>query len=141
MTRVFWDSMLFIYLLEGHKQYSPVVRDLLSRSLKRGDSLHTSYLSVAETLVALPPRSEKERIFLSTLNEIGFSFVGFDQAAVEPFRTLRKQFGLRAPDAMHLACAAAGKADLFLTGDKQLIRKKLYIPGIQFIADFESAPL
>jgi hypothetical protein len=35
-----------------------------------------------------------------------------------------------------LACAASVGIDLFLTGDKQLMR--LDVPGIQFIADFNS---
>jgi hypothetical protein len=35
-----------------------------------------------------------------------------------------------------LACAASAGIDLFLTGDKQLV--KLDIPGIQFIADFNT---
>jgi hypothetical protein len=37
---------------------------------------------------------------------------------------------------MNLACAASARVDLFLTGDKQLM--KLNVPGIQFIADFEN---
>jgi hypothetical protein len=37
-----------------------------------------------------------------------------------------------------LACAASAGVDLYLTGDKQLV--KLDVPGIQFIADF-NAPI
>ncbi len=38
-------------------------------------------------------------------------------------------------DSIHLACAASAGIDLFLTGDRQLLR--MDIPGIQFIADFD----
>ena len=140
MSRICWDSMLVMYLMEDHKRFAPVVASLLTRSMQRGDSLLISYLSLAEILVGMPPESAEAKTFLSTLDEMGFSFLSFDSGAVEPFRVLRKDFGLKAPDAMHLACAAAGKVDLFLTGDKQLLSKRLIVPGIQFIADFEHPP-
>jgi predicted nucleic acid-binding protein len=141
MSRVFWDSMLFIYVVEDDPKYAPVVRDLLGRCFRRGDTLYTSHLSIAETLVGVPPGSEKELQFLATLQSMGFNFLEFGWRAVEPFRRLRREFGLKPPDSMHLACAAAIQTDIFLTGDVQLLKKRLHVPGIQFIADFESAPL
>jgi hypothetical protein len=116
MSRVFWDAMLLIYLLL------------------------TSYLSIAETLVGIKPGSGMERVFLETIEEMEFTLVPFDRGAMESFRLVRQQFGLRAPDAMHVACAASSEVDLFLTGDKQLLQKKLHVPGIQFIANFEHPP-
>jgi hypothetical protein len=132
--------MLVMYLLEDHKKFAPVVASLLTRSMQRGDSLLMSYLSLAETLVGVPPQSVVAKTLVSTLDSMGFTFLSFDSEAVEPFRLLRKDFGLKAPDATHLSCAAAGKVDLFLTGDKQLLSKRLIVPGIQFIADFEHPP-
>jgi predicted nucleic acid-binding protein len=141
MSRVFWDSMLFIYLVEDDPKFAPLVRHVMGRCFRRNDSLFTSHLSVAETLVGLKPGSEKERTFLTTIREMEFTFVNFDGAAVEPFRMLRSECGLRPPDSMHLACAAALNADLFITGDRQLLKKDLRVPGIQFIAGLENAPL
>ena len=140
MSRVCWDSMLVMYLLEDHRKFAPVVASVLQQSMQRGDSLLMSYLSLAETLVVAPAESVVSKTLVSTLDSMGFRFLSFDAGAVEPFRLLRNDFGLKAPDAMHLACAAAGKVDLFLTGDKQLLSKRLIIPGIQFIADFEHPP-
>jgi predicted nucleic acid-binding protein len=141
MSKVFWDSMLFIYLVEDHKDYASVVGELLGRCFRRNDSLYTSHLSVAETLVGLQQGSGKESMFLSTLEDIGFNFVDFGGTAVEPFRKLRRDFGLKPPDAMNLACAAAVGVDMYITGDNQLLKKRLQVPGVQFIADFTSAPL
>jgi len=132
--------MLVMYLLEDHRKFAPVVASVLQQSMQRGDSLLMSYLSLAETLVVAPAESVVSKTLVSTLDSMGFRFLSFDAGAVEPFRLLRKDFGLKAPDAIHLACAAAGKVDLFLTGDKQLLSKRLIIPGIQFIADFEHPP-
>lgn len=141
MSRVFWDSMLFIHLVEDNPKYAPVINELLGRCFRREDHLMTSHLSVAETLVGLPASSGKEARFLDILDEIGFELVSFGADAAKQFRRLRSEFGLKPPDAMHLACAAASKTDIYLTGDTQLLQKHLHVPGIHFIADFTKAPL
>lgn len=141
MSRIFWDAMLFVYLLEGHRKYAPQVNSLLEASYERGDVLLTSYLAMGEVLVGVPVGSPLAQTIFETVEQMGFSFIEFDRQCVEPFRLLRTTFGLKAPDAMHLACAAAAKTDLFLTGDGQLLKKHLHVPGIHFIANFENPPL
>jgi predicted nucleic acid-binding protein len=141
MSRVFWDSMLFIYLVEDDPKFAPVVSDVLGRCLRRQDTLFTSHLSVAETLVGIEVGSEKEKAFLSSIDEMGFSLLSFDRASVASFRMLRRDFGLRSPDSLHLACAAAANVDLFLTGDTQLLQKRLRVPGIDFITGLDNTPL
>jgi predicted nucleic acid-binding protein len=56
---------------------------------------------------------------------------------MRPFSLLRGREKLKVADAVHLACAASAGIDLYLTGDTQLFR--LDVPGIQFIADFNSS--
>ena len=141
MSLVFWDSMLFIYLVEAHPEFAPIVLDILQRCACRGDALYTSHLSVAEALVGLPQGGGKERVFLETLDELNFRFAEFSGGAVPPFRMLRRDFGLQQPDAMNLACAAAVTTDIDLTFDERLLKRRLHVPGIQFIADFTKAPL
>jgi hypothetical protein len=133
--------MMFIYLLEGHPEFAPKVQTVLAQSRRRGDILLTSYLSLAESLVGMPGGSRHGQIVRETILQMGFTFVAFDQHAVEPFRILRADFRLKQPDAMHLACAAAVKTDLFLTNDTQLLKPGLQVPGVHFIANFMSAPL
>jgi uncharacterized protein len=141
MTRVFWDTMLFVYLLEGHPKFGPLVEQLLKRSYERGDILLTSWLALAEVLAGMPSQSDEAKVFLQTVEEMGFRGMPFERGAVEVFRMLRRDRGLGAPDAIQLACAASARTDLFLTGDKELLRKRLHVPGIAFIADLEQAPL
>jgi predicted nucleic acid-binding protein len=71
-----------------------------------------------------------------TLDEMGFSYLPFDNGAVAPFSRLRAKQKLKIADSIHLACAASAGIDLFFTGDEQLT--KLDVPGIQFIADFNN---
>lgn len=141
MSRIYWDSMLLIYFLENHPVFEPRVRSLLSRSHKRGDSLFTSYLALGEIMAGVEKSGRKEAAATVriALEEMGFCFLPFNENAVAPFSKLRAHTRLKAPDAIHLACAASAGIDLYFTGDTQLF--KLDVPGIQFIADFNSSVL
>jgi predicted nucleic acid-binding protein len=141
MSRVFWDTMLLVYLLDDNQEFGGTVRELLASSFRRNDQLVTSYLALAEALVGIPEGSQRSVTASSTLQEMGFNFLPFNEPCVMAFRRLRRDFGLRGPDAMHLACASAAEVDLFLTGDRQLLKRGLHVPGIQFIAGFDRAPL
>jgi predicted nucleic acid-binding protein len=72
----------------------------------------------------------------ASMQQMGFSYLPFDEGAVTPFISLRAKLKLKIADSIHLACAASAGIDLFLTGDKQLV--KLDVPGIQFIADINT---
>lgn len=138
MSRIYWDSMLFIYLLEGHPTFSIRTRELLARSRRRGDSLYTSFLALSEVMAgaeksAFPAKAQTLR---ETLDEMRFTYLPFDNGAVGPFARLRGREKVKIADSIHLACAASAGIDLFFTGDKELT--KLDVPGIQFIADFNN---
>jgi uncharacterized protein len=136
VSRIFWDSMLFNYLLDDHPQYVPRVREILVRSIKRRDSLFTSHLVLGEIMAGAErsPHLDKRLAVREKLEDFGFSFLPFDAGAVVPFSRLRARTKVKVADAIHLACAASAGVDLFLTGDKDLF--KLDVPGIQFIGDF-----
>jgi predicted nucleic acid-binding protein len=138
MSRIFWDAMLIIYLLESNATYKPRVEALLARSRRRSDVLFTSYLALGEVLAGAnkSPDPRKTRTVQETLKEMGFSYLPFDHGAVAPFSRLRARTKVKIADSIHLACAASAGIDLFLTGDKDLM--KLDVPGIRFIADFNS---
>ncbi|MGA1981233.1 MAG: PIN domain-containing protein [Acidobacteriaceae bacterium] len=136
MSRIFWDTMMFVYLLEGNREFAPQVRKTLARSYERGDSLVTSYLALGELMAGAAGDSKKTEWLRATIEEMGFSFLAFDGKCAAPFARLRAELKLKAPDAIHLACAAAAGTDLFLTGDRQLLSRGLHVPGIQFIAHF-----
>jgi predicted nucleic acid-binding protein len=130
--------MLFIYLLEGNSSYSARIAHLLQRAYERGDSLYTSHLALGEILAGAinSQDGKKKQIMRQTLDEMGFNYLPFNDGAVEPFSILRAKNKLKVADSIHLACAGSAGIDLFLTGDKQLLR--LDVPGIQFIADFNT---
>lgn len=138
MSRICWDTMLFIYLLEDHPQFAPRVRQLLERSYNRDDLLFTSYLALGEVTAGVDKLGSvgNAQALRETIREMGFVCLPFAEGSVAPFSRLRSKERLKVADAIHLACAASAGIDLFLTGDKQLV--KLDVPGIQFIAEFNT---
>jgi len=133
--------MLIIYMLEAHPTYAERTIYLLRRAYDRGDLLFTSHFALGEVMAGIAKsRGPNElTVVREKLKDMGFSFLPFDDEAVIPFSTLRTKGKAKIADAIHLACAASAGIDLFLTNDQQLM--KLYVPGVQFIADFNTPML
>jgi predicted nucleic acid-binding protein len=138
MSLVYWDTMLFAYLLEGHPEFKPRVSHIAQRMEERGDILCTSVFTVGE-LLAGPSRTQhwdevsKLKAFFHSTE---LRLLEFKLATAEIFAEIRSRAGLSSGDAIHLACAAEARVDLFLTHDKRLARKN--VPGIQFIATLDT---
>lgn len=139
MSRIFWDTNLFVYLLEGHGALSERVTALRRAMLMRGDQLLTSSLTLGEVLVK-PIESGDTELAAKYEQAITTSslVINFDTKAARRFAALRSERSLRPPDAIQLACAATAGVDLFLTQDARLHGKQ--IEGIQFIVPVERAP-
>ena len=140
MSRIFWDTNLFIYLFEGYGPLSKRVAALRQAMLTRGDQLLTSTLTMGEILVKPMERGDMElsRKYEQTLAATSL-MIPFDMRAAKIYAALRVDRALRAPDAIQLACAAGAGVDLFITNDTRLHAKQ--IAGIQFIVSLEGAPL
>ncbi len=138
MSRIYWDTMLFVYWIEDHPRYAKRVRQLLLKMEKRQDQLCTSTFAVGEALVGPRKAGNRETatkmldVFRSPFVEV----VPFGLEAAEHYASIRASRSISAPDAIHLACAAQARIDLFLTNDTELIGK--VIPGIHFIAGIDS---
>lgn len=139
MSRVYWDTMLFIYLLEGNKQFGPRVHAIYERMQLREDSLCTSFLSLGEILAGAQKSPLKIQEIREAFSAMGVQFLPFDAGAVDTFASLRAAQKLPTADSIHLACAASKGIDLFLTGDRQLAKQ--IVPGIQFISGIEASPI
>lgn len=140
MSRIFWDTNLFIYLFEGYGSLSKRVVALRQSMLTRGDQLLTLTLTMGEILVKPMERGDIElsEKYEATLTATAL-MIPFDMKAARIYAELRTDRSLRAPDAIQLACAAGAGVDLFITNDARLHMKQ--IPGIQFIVSLERAPL
>jgi uncharacterized protein len=142
MSRVFWDTNLFIYLFEQHPVFSTGVKSLLARMEVRGDQLFTSALSVGEVLAKPYELGDLARCTqYEKAMEQAAVILPFDLSAARQFAKLRAQRTLRVrpPDAIQLACAGTAGMDLFLTNDARL--HKMQVDGIQFITSIDRAPI
>ena len=140
MSRIFWDSNLFIYLLEDHPEFSQSVVDLRQKMLERGDQLLTSVLTLGEVLVK-PSAMGDQALCQLYENILGSTalLLPFDLKAARRYATIRHNRSVKAPDAMQLACASEAGVDLFITNDHRLQGKQ--VEGIQFIVALDQVPI
>ncbi len=138
MSRVFWDTNLFIYLLEDFGPQSDRVVSLRERMLERADELCTSTLTLGEILVK--PAEQGNEALRQRYEEVlsrTARVIVFDREVARRYAGIRRNRSIRPPDAIQLACAAQVGVDLFITNDDRLSR--LTIPGIQFLVPLDRA--
>ncbi len=141
MSLIFWDTNLFIYLVEEHPLFSPQVQAIRARMLARRDDLCTSALTVGEALVGPTVKGDQDMIreYKSILRPPLVKVIPFEAECGEIYAGIRTDRTISRTDAMQLACAAQASVDLFVTNDRRLGSKN--VPGIQFIAGIENCPL
>jgi predicted nucleic acid-binding protein len=138
VSRIYWDTMLFIYWLEDHPQYARRVDAIRSRMEQRHDQLITGAFTFGEVLAGAYRRgtpqlaTESRRLLRNVVSEV----VPFTLETADHYARIRGTPGITPADAIHLASAAQAGTDLFLTNDKRLVGK--IVPGIQFIASLET---
>lgn len=138
MSRIFWDTNLFIYLIEDFRDLSERVTALRRRMLERGDELYTSALTLGEILIK-PMEAGNEslaRRYEAVLLQ-GAVIIPFDVEPARLYASIRKDRTIRPPDAIQLACAAHARVDLFITNDERLSAKS--IPHIHFVSSLQHA--
>lgn len=118
MGLIYLDACLLIYLVEAHARFGPQVRASMKRTIDARFAI--SSLVKLECLIAPLKRGDPvlqlgyESIFLRFEN-LHLPETVFLQAA-----QLRARFGLRTPDALHLACAQHHGCDALWTNDDRL---------------------
>jgi predicted nucleic acid-binding protein len=138
MSRVYWDTMLFIYWLEDHPRHAVRVKAIYDGMEKRGDTLCTSAFTLGEVLSG--PYRQEAAALVSQIRAFFRSphveVLPFTTEAADHYAQIRSQRRRISPaDAIHLATAAHARADLFLTNDQRL--RGLLIPGIHFVAGMD----
>ena len=140
MSRIFWDTNLFVYLLEDRGELAERVVSLRERMIERNDELLTSTLTLGEILVK-PLEAGDETLARRYEQAItaAATVIPFDPPAAYAFATVRRDHTIRPPDAIQLACASAAGVDMFITNDRRLNRK--VVPGVHFIQSLATAAI
>jgi predicted nucleic acid-binding protein len=140
LSKVFFDTNLFIYMFEGIEPNRSRMLEIRKRMLERGDRIVTSAMTLGEVLVK-PTKLGQSSLIEQYDRAIRSSaqVISFDPSVAWRYASLRATHTLRSADAIQLACAAHVGVDLFITNDEHL--HKLNVPGIGFIAPLEKVPL
>ncbi|MCH9828437.1 MAG: type II toxin-antitoxin system VapC family toxin [Gammaproteobacteria bacterium] len=118
MGVIYLDACLLIYLVEAHPDFGPRVRAAMEQIVDANFAI--SPLVKMECLVAPLKRGDPvlqrnyESLFLR-FRSLSVPETVFLQAA-----SLRARFGLKSPDALHLACAQHHGCDALWTHDSRL---------------------
>jgi predicted nucleic acid-binding protein len=139
MSRIFWDTNVYIYLLEDYRPWSALAANLRNKMLDRGDQLVTSTLTLGEILVKPTAAGDTAlcRKYVQRLTSASL-IIPFDVEAAKRYAVLRCDRSLRSPDAIQLACAGIARVDLFITNDNRL--HGIRVAGVQFIVPLDRVP-
>ena len=140
MSRVFFDTNLFIYLLEDYGELSKRVESVWQNMTARRDDLFTSTFTLAEVLVK--PKGSGDIHGMHRFEKMltsAATLISFDEKAARAYAAIRQDRTIKPPDAIQLACASSVGMDLFITNDQRLSRK--VVSGIHFITSLDAAYL
>lgn len=136
MTRIFWDTSLFLYLFEGGDR-ADNVKQLRERMIARDDQLFTSSVTLGEILVRpMAAGGDVASQYESAITRAA-TIVPFDLAAARRQAELRADRSIAPHDLMQLSCASVAGIDMFITNDDRLAGK--VIPGVKFISSLSRA--
>jgi predicted nucleic acid-binding protein len=113
------DTAPFIYFIEGHDVYGPLIRPFFAQRVKPGlNQIITSVVTLSEMLVQ-PLRDERtdaiERYRRLLTHGRNVKLVAIDASVAEKASNLRAMHGIRLPDAFQIAAALQHGARYFLT--------------------------
>jgi predicted nucleic acid-binding protein len=125
MTRVYVDTAPVIYTIERVPAYAAAVDARLGLP---GTLVVASDLTRMECRVK-PLRDGNTQLledFDSFFAEAVSSIVGLSREVIDQATEIRARYGVKTPDALHLAAAIVARCDAFFTNDHRLDR----VPGI-----------
>ncbi|MGH7175843.1 MAG: type II toxin-antitoxin system VapC family toxin [Tepidisphaeraceae bacterium] len=121
--RVCVDAQVIIYTVEKHPSFGPCLRPLWDAMSHGRVDLHTSELSILESLI-LPRRRRNQALeqdYLAFLQQPRMRLVPVSRSVLLQAVQLRAETPrLRTPDAIHVATAVTSGCHTFVTNDRQL---------------------
>lgn len=117
------DTMVFIYHLENHPEYSRITERLFEGIEKAKYRAVTSFITLLEILVK--PKRERALKAVSDYRDLlltfpNLTFLPLELKVSDLASTLRAEYPIRTPDAIQIATAITGQASVFITNDEQL---------------------
>lgn len=126
------DTPAFIYFIEQHPRFSPVIAPLFREADERRRELITSALTLLEVLVVpyrAGNRALAERYEALLTQARGLRIIDLTRDALRAAAQLRAATGVRTPDALQLAAALVTGCTSFVTNDRRLPA----VPGLRIL--------
>lgn len=130
--RVALDTAVFIYFIEEHPRYLPLIAPLFNEVDVGAREIVTSALTLLEVLV-VPYRAGDlplaERYEAVLTRSRGLRMVELDRGQLRTAAQIRAVHGVRTPDALQLAAALSTRCTAFVTNDRRLPT----LPGLRIV--------
>ena len=110
MSLIFWDTNLFIYLMEEHPDFGERAAWIRRRMIERRDRLCTSALTVAELLTGPYPRTQDSLAanYKEALRPPKVEVLSFTPETAERYARIRTDRAISPADAIQLRLRRAG---------------------------------
>jgi predicted nucleic acid-binding protein len=119
------DTMIFVYHFEDHPAFAPLTEPLFE-AIDRGEILaELSVLLAGEVLTGAEKAADNEMLlrYRHIFSEFpNLTLHDADMRVMEKMSDLRAAYGIKTPDAIHVATALLHGAQAFVTNDAELKR-------------------
>lgn len=120
-ARIYLDTNIFIYLVEGHPTYAQPLLELFGKLEHTSVEAVTSELSIAEVLVK--PIQDKKPELVDVYKKLlapesKIRILPIDRATLLQTAEIRAHLGGRAFDCVHVATATRARCSSFITNDE-----------------------
>jgi len=120
--KAFLDTNLFIYLIEENELYLNKVYNMLHFLEQNSYEIITSTLTLGEILTK-PYKDNRLDLVKQYKNFFSdMELIELNSEIASSFANIRAKYNIKTPDAVQLASAIYGDADLFVTNDDRLSR-------------------
>lgn len=135
--RISLDTSIFIYALEGNNNF-PLSQELFRLIPKSKATVYASVIVITEMMNKIYEVGAQNRVtdYLNFIHGNGLiSIVNVDRPIALKSAQMRAKYGLKPPDAIHLATAIENNCEYFITTDNDFSNdteelKIVYLPDI-----------
>ena len=126
------DTVGFIYFIQEHPAYVPILRPLFHDADMGKRRIVTSAITLLEVLV-VPYRHGNatlaERYEALLMKSRGIELVPIDHVQLRGTAQLRARYGLKTPDGLQLSAALSRRCTTFVTNDRRMPE----VPGLEVL--------
>ncbi len=133
-TKIYWDSVVFIDLIEETPGRIYKLKPVIERAMKQEVVIVTSALTMVEVVKLTNLNlldEDAERRVTEFFENAYINVRNVDRFVAEAARPIVRKHGIKPPDAIHVATAILSKVDVLHTFDQPLLRHNGKVDGLR----------